>query len=639
MSTHREPANQSPRLAKQGAQQATAPRSAWDAVVETVTLFGSAAPPILLIALLAFGAYKFLELSAKIDSDRANTDKLYKESIVQGADALVKIYKSNLELQLDLQKKQQDFQNKQQELQEAERRLEANEQKRKESERNVEKLNSQVDQLARDYDIAITMLGAIGALVEDAPELLRAAATKQAVRDVLAKSDRLFLDERDRALSYNHLNHQVHILLALADLDGFLGDAANEEKLAEKALAAIRESPDRLRNGDSPLPGIEAEEAMAHLLLGAALGLQDKFEAAVDETKKCINLYELELNRYSGDAQVTKWLQREAQAYVQLARLYGYWRRDRKELGDQLGRGITILQRLVKQDPDDDDPVRKVDLAWAHWNAGELAREFQDLDLAESEYGQALKLMKELGEKVYRNNEWRDRLARIHNGYAELWLGRAEGHERGVADLAGQETAIREALDSALDQVNLALRITADLARDRNNLAWQTVHGWSLNNSGAVKLSRSKMLLIADDLDSSVVDFHNALEIRERLKRLAPKHSGWSMDARWTKINLNEAEATQAKRDKNYGAMRDKFRDNVTQIEEALRNDPNNDDWHYQHAINLTSYADALILLRQDQLAQQTYSKVRTAAIERKGGHREEGERRRWEQLIKRIDH
>jgi hypothetical protein len=236
MRAHREPANQSARSAKQGAQKATGPRSAWDAVVETANLFGSAAPPILLIAFLAFGAYKFLELSAKIDSDRANTDKLYKESIVQGADALVKIYKSNLELQLDLQKKQQDFQNKQQDLQEAERRLEANEQKRKESERKV------VD-LANDYDIAITTLSAIGALVEDAPELLRAAATKQVVRDVLAKSDRLFLDERDRALSYDHLNNQVHIMLALADLNGFLGDAANEEKLAERALAVSKYPP------------------------------------------------------------------------------------------------------------------------------------------------------------------------------------------------------------------------------------------------------------------------------------------------------------------------------------------------------------------------------------------------------------
>lgn len=158
----------------------------------------------------------------------------------------------------------------------------------------IAKLNKEFDGTKRDYEVAIQTLGAFGALVEDVPELLRAVGTKEAVRAVLARSEQLFLEGQvgNGGLYSEYLVPKVHILLAFADLQGFLGDVGSEEKLSAAALGIISGIRARAPQETNTSQDMISEEAIAHKIWGDALGRQkrDKLEAAIAETTALLHI-------------------------------------------------------------------------------------------------------------------------------------------------------------------------------------------------------------------------------------------------------------------------------------------------------------------------------------------------------------
>src|SRR5262249_40110396 len=153
----------------------------------------------------------------------------------------------------------------------------------------------------------VETLAAIGTLVVTAPELLRAASTTDAVQTILQKSDELLAGEVTKPqLRYRKLQ----ILLAFADLQEFVRAPDKQEKLARGALQLIAD----LRAANEAAAGIDADEGAAHIMLGSALGAQDKFEASVAEIKDGIRLFELALQKDSADPRATKWRTSEADA-------------------------------------------------------------------------------------------------------------------------------------------------------------------------------------------------------------------------------------------------------------------------------------------------------------------------------------
>src|SRR5262249_35585327 len=269
--------------------------------------------------------------------------------------------------------------------------------------------------LSASLDSATTTLGALGTLVDEAPDLLRAVATTDAVQIVLQKADRLIGGFPGSETQQS----RIQILLAFADLQGFIGAAESQEKLARGALSLIR----TLRTTNPEFPGIDGAEAAAHGSLGKALVLQGyavptKFDESLKELRLAINLLELAVAREDKEDRALKWRQRKAEAFELFATAAYNFKNDRDEALRNLRKAIEGWNELAQKEPD--DPTYKQGLAWAHYNIADIESDQQNLDAASLEYDVARNLINELGDRVYRNNEWLDRKAEIYIGSALL---------------------------------------------------------------------------------------------------------------------------------------------------------------------------------------------------------------------------
>jgi hypothetical protein len=635
-------------------RQHDSPINQWDVAIYVLKLLGWGAPYLLIIAASVFAVFKFHEQSQNFASDRdkavREATKDYQQQISAANKALIDTYSAIPEISQRQMKNLNDL--VEFETKEAERtrgfqrdadRLakETEDLKRKldEVSRQADTAVAQKKQAENDLqglqqtlDSAVSTLAAIGTLVDSAPDLLRAAATTDAVQNILQKSDDLIVDSVTRPeLRYR----KMQILLAFANLEEFVGAVDKQEKLAKAALALIGE----LRTSGQEPAGIHADEAAAHVMLGSAFGAQHKFDPSVKEINNGIRLFDVALAKNRTDMRTVKWRQAKGEAYLLLGVNTYLFREDPDDAIRSLRVAADIFQGLEKEDSD--DPARKVAVASAHKEIAEIERNEQNLYVALREYDLARSLMETIGEKVYRNNHWLDALARIYNGRALLLLEQVEhlARERQTKGVSADQTAdIERTLEDAFEQVKKASGITEILARDEKNAAWQSAHAYSLHNLGAVKLSRGQVMAVDGDLDESVTAFRQALAVRNRLHALAPASAHWLTDARWTQVNLNEAEATRAKRNADYIAMRDLFDKNVKLVSEQLDVTPQADDWHYQKEANRTSYGDALALLNQADKARGIYAEVRTEATTRMTRATQSGAKDRWAQLIQRID-
>jgi hypothetical protein len=624
----------------------------WDVAVYALKLLGAFGPYLLVAAVVTFAFYQFKEQGRKIEADRQSAVNAatasYQEQIKDANNAIIQTYGAmadisqkqikNVDALVELQTKTTD---KNRDLQQDYERLRAQlNVSRSEADKALaekSKTEKELHNAQATLDKAVETLAAVSTLVDTAPELLRAASTTEAVRTILQKSDELLAGEATRPdLRYRKLQ----ILLAFANLQEFVGAPDKQENLAKGALQLIadlraaNEAPDGIDAAE-----VDADEAAAHIMLGSALGAQYKFEASVREIKDGIRLFDLAL-KDSADPRATKWRKSEADALELLGKnthLWQAWRYDDVILS--LRKAAEIFETLKNENPE--DLADQIAVAWGHLEIAEIERDEQNLDVAQREYDIACGLMQKVGDKVYRNNEWLDKLARIYNGRALLLLERVEYRERALeieGRSAKDDAEIARTIQAALDDVTKAHGFTGDLARDPKNLAWQSAHAYSLHNLGAVKLKRGKLLLVDSDLEESASVLRRSLAMRLKLRDLAPTSAPWATDLLWTEVNLNEAEADRAERRADYATMLDRFRKNVTLVEKQLAKTPYIDDWHYQHEVNRASYADALAHLKQEDKARETYMTVRAEAAAHRSGAAQQGARDRWEQLIQRVD-
>src|SRR5262249_39322618 len=247
------------------------------------------------------------------------------------------------------------------------------------------------------------------------------------------------------------------------------------------------------------------------------------------------------------------------------------------------------------------------------------------------------RVMERLVQRVYRRDEWLDRFARVYNGSA-LPLSERVSYLLRDRELKGtltpeQQKEVNESLVLALGYLEKAKEITTQLAMERNSLAGQTVHGWSLHNFATVKLLRWQASDNVNEIMAAIAAFRTAVEIRERLTRLAPDHSSWKMDLRWTKIMLNRAEGLRAHREQRHTDAAEFFARNMQVIDDASKDDPNADDWHYRRAENRTSYAEALLKSGKRPEALQMHRDARATALKRKPNAPTDSAKRRWQQL------
>jgi len=630
-------------------------RTGWDAALEALRLFGKGAPYIVIIVGAVFAVYKFQEQSVQHERDRQrNQDaaaEVLRQHVTATNDALVKSYEAmgkisgsqitnlsnTLNLEAEVSKRiQEGFQ----------RQIAA----RKQFEDEVSKLQEDIlrhegerrkidGELKNILSTANLTLGTIGTLVDEAPDLLRAIATTDAVKNVLEKSDQLL----DQVSSPEFQFPRIQLLLAFADLQGFLGVAGSrdaktsQEKLARGAIRLIA----GIRGNGRATPELDAAEAMAHVMLGAALGAQEKFETSITETQKGIDLYESVLIGNSEHVRAPRWRQRQAEAQLQLGTIVDRYQHDHDKSVASLRKAIDMFQRLLNEEPD--DPARLVGSAWAHMTVGEIELNQYNLAVASREYAIAREGMEKLGERAYRSNQWLEQCARVYNGSAlqllepaRLFLGDREAKGGGVSGEAGDRA--RKEIDQALTFLAKASQFTEELARDRNNLAWQAVHGWSLHNLGEAKLVRSGFAADGRDLDDAIEHLTNALEIRRRIFGSASTHLDWLRDARWTRIVLNDALAFRAQRQQDAAAMRDRFVQNLDIIDLAMTVDKDDPGLHYERARTRASYANALTMLNEKQKAKAIYLEVRQAATDAVAKVTQEDAKRRWRQLIDRVE-
>ena len=500
-----------------------------------------------------------------------------------------------------------------------------------EKRKDFQVLQSQHQDLENIHAPTVATLGALGSLVDDAPELLRAEATKPAVKQILQNSDQLLVEVTVPEAQYPRLK----ILLAFADLSGFVGDAGQQEKLARAALTLAA----RLHADGKAHSGTAIDAALANVLLGNALQLQKKFADAINATQAGIRLYDDALGA-SPLARTAKLRERKAEAYIQLGHIVHLFRDNRDEAVRELRKALAaVVGEAKEEDIHDADGLQS--LAWIHANIANVELEQVDLEAAAREFQTARQRMQELGEAVHRRLEWRERLARIYNGSAQQLIEKATllVREREAGRTVSPEQASDGAQDLAQALAYLAKArsiTTEELARDEDNLIWQGVHVWTLRNLGLMKLTRSMLMAAGTDLDESLVALREAEKIGERMVKAAQTNREWKVDLLWTQICRNEAMGTLARRDKNYALMAQLFSSNVPLVAEALEMDPA-DDWRRQRARNRASYADALALQNRHAEAREVYTEVNTIAAEHAGKAEQEGSKRVWQQLADRA--
>ena len=634
---------ENPRQQSNGSTKEIKGRTLWDAVVEIFIRLGKGAPYVLILAGSVYAVYIFLQLSEQrvIDLQKGYEEaaKTYQEQVKVANDAVVKSYTAigtindsqirNLNAMLDLQKKAAS---------EFRETFQKNEQLVKQMEEQRTKFEQEKRDLAKDLavglDTATATLAAVGTLIDDAPELLRAIATTDVIQNIIQKSDSLLLEtEPTPDLKYR----KAQILLAFADLQDFLGASGSQQRLASEVVKLIG----NVRNSDREFPEIDANEATAHLILGAALAAQNELDRAIDEMNKSIRGFDAALRTASTDSRIAKLRERKAEAYQKLGKAVERLRHNREDALRNLQSAVDICDALVNQDQD--DPARTQCVAYSHMQIAEIELDHRNVDSASREYDLARQLMEQIAPLAYLNNEWLDHLARVYNGSAPLivspanllWRQRlAEGSDTSPA----ATPEIDQLLKQAQNYLKRANDITARLAKDKRNLAWQSVHAWSKHNLGEVQLLRGELMLPPSDLKDSLVTFREALDIRKQLLASEPTRRDWLMDVRWTEINLHTSEAIIAERAQDYNGMASLFSKNVQLIDEALAEDPDSDQWHYRRGDNRASYADALARLKRYQEAREAYADVRAKAVARIKVSPEEAGKGPWRQLIYRVD-
>jgi hypothetical protein len=605
-------------------------RTAWDAVVDVFKLLGKGGPYVLILVGSAYAMYMFFQFSEKHTDDMRKSQleftKNFQDQITATNEVIRKTYAAIATISSDQVKTINDLFKLSREAIEHNQQLFAQTEDRR---KQLDDAKSQFDEVTRvskateaalvrirsELDSNRAAVDALGIAVDEAPELLRSLVTTNAVQSVLQRSEQLAAHIRKPSL-----------LLAFAELQGFVGDAVSQEKLAAAALNLISE----LRSSDRVPAEIDGDEAAARMILGTALGAQGKLDEEINQIKISLKLFEVALTRGPDELSRSRLEIRKAEAYRQLGWTSYKRRHDRAEAVAALGSSLELVERLARED--NDDPVRKQAVAWAHCQIADIELQALDIDAAFREYERARALMQELGVRVYRNSEWLERFARIYNGTALAWGERAAqtARDRGAND------EIVEALDQELDQLQKARRITEDLARDRKNLAWQTVHGWSLHNMGEAKLARNTVMHDNNgELDESVALFEQAVEIRRRLTESAPRRDDWQTDLLWSSIQLNRARAIRAERSADYSGMADFLYRNMQLLAKA---DLTDDNWKYRDAENRMLYANALRVQNQVIEAKSIYNKVRDVAKKAALQATEKNSSRRWDELISRID-
>jgi tetratricopeptide (TPR) repeat protein len=622
----------------------------WDAVIEIVRLLGRAAPYILILSASVFAVYKYIELSQQIVTAerkaQSEAQKIYQDQLANANERLIKTYTAMGEIsgtQINnlkdmfalhaqttgrIQKLQESEEALRREVEQQRTKLEEQESQLKDTEAKKQELGDELKALEANLDSATATLGALGTLVDEAPDLLRAVATTDAVQIVLQKADRL-LGEQNSGPEVQQ--NRVQILLAFADLQGFIGAAESQEKLARGALTLV----EQLRASGQVFSGIDAAAAAAHATLGVALAFQEKFEGSLNELTEAIRQFDLALAKTPADMRLVR---RKADVLEKLgATIYAKDGEHDKALGP-IKKALELWRELLQREPD--NPAHKQSLAWSHFQIGEVESEEQDFDVAFEEYEAARRLMDELADRVYRSNEWLDRKAQIYTGSA-LVLGdrvRFAVRDREINSTSSeQEAKVGEALSQALSQLEEALKITEGLSRDQKNWAWQSSHGTVLHQLGTLKFLRWLTKESPDDLDQSIADLDRSLQVWKKITGAQPTQREWASDARWAQTDLNEALAHRARRDGNYRAMRDLFSKNVDILKQLVK-EPYTDDWHYQLRNNQVSVVDASVMMGEASTAYKDYSDVKDEAQKLLTNAAQGSRRQRWDQLIAIID-
>jgi hypothetical protein len=626
-------------------------RNQWDALVDVGAKLGEQLGParllavivlILIVGLIIGSAYTIHLLNQQGNESREKIVRAYQdaskttqEMMSTATNTLTNTYKTLGEIsdkQIENLKKMLELQSKlTAELEATKQDHDAQKKQLEEERKEFQVLQSEHQKLRSIHTPTVATLGALGSLVDEAPELLRAEATKPAVKQILQNSDQLLIEVTTPEAQYPRLK----ILLAFADLSGFVGDAAQQEKLARAALTLVA----RLHADGRARAGIAIDGALANVLLGNALQLQKRFPDAIKATQEGIRLYDDALGA-SPLARTAKLRERKAEAYIQLGHIVHLFRDNRDEAVRELRKALAaVLGQAKEEDIHDADGLQS--LAWIHTNIANVELEQVDLEAAAREFQTARQRMQELGEAVHRRLEWRERLARIYNGSAQLLIEKAtflvREREAGRTVSPEQVSDGAQDLAQALDYLAKARSITTEeLARDEDNLIWQSVHAWTLRNLGLMKLTRSMLVADGAALDESLVALGEAEKIGEWMVKAAQTNREWKVDLLWTQICRNEAMGTSARQDKNYGAMAQLFSKNVPLAAEALAMDPA-DDWRRQRARNRASYADALSLQNRHAEAREVYTEVNTMATEQADKAERDGSKRLWRQLADRA--
>jgi hypothetical protein len=626
-------------------------RNQWDALVDFGAKLGEQLGParllaviivILVLGLIGGSVYAIHVFNEQGNANRKEIINAYKESsaatqgmmrtasetvtgtytgLGQISDKQIENLKKTIELQTQLTRQLEQTAKTHDELS---RKIDAQEKKIKDQQ-------IELDALQKFHAPTVATLGALGSLVDEAPELLRAQATKPAVQQILGNSEQLLVEVTDPEAQYPRLK----ILLAFADLSGFIGAAAQQEKLADKALVLAA----ALRAGGRARAGMAADEAFAHVLRGNALRLRKNFAGAIKATDQGIRLYDVALAA-TVPSPTSKLRQRKAEAYVQLGRIVHLATDNRDKAVHELNKALAaVLGQAKEEDIADADRVQS--LAWIHMNIAEVELEQANPEAAAREYQTARALMQRLGEAVNRRAEWREGLARIYNGSAQQLVEGAtylvREPDAGRPMSPEQTSAAEHNLAQAFGYLDKARVIAAEeLVRDADSLIWQGVDAWTLHNVGLAKLARSMLVTKGADLDESLAAFRDAEEIRDSIAKAAPTNGEWKIDWLWTQICRNGALAERARRDQDYAAMAELFSSNVPLVDEALKTDQA-EDWRRERARNRASYADALVLLNRQAEAHGVYTEVNGVATEWIGKTARAGSKRLWQQLADRA--
>lgn len=652
----------------------------WDFALQLLRLFGVLAPSVIILVGAYYAVMAFRDSEKQnyeqLNQARSDAAKEFREQIKTVNDAMVtaneavrksstamaeqgntqmqmlqkvmelqasatdRMAKTREDYEQSIEKLRQSRAELEQQLRDKEMLVAAEEEQKKAASAKLTALNEELANIATTRDVATKTLGTLGTLVDDAPDLLRAVATTEGVRNILAQSTTLL----DGAVLAPGLQHdRVQIALAFADLEGFVGDPQRQRDLAMGVLGLLDNLRATRTLQESGLTNatIDADEAMARAFLGNAAREGQQFQEAIEQSKQSIALYDRALAlEVQASPRRTKWLRRQAETYEQLGRAIDRHQHDREMAVGTLQHAVDIFEQLRSERPGHWLSVAGV--GWAHFNIAEVERDHQTFDAASTQYALARNSIGEIADRARHSNDWLDRMSAVYNGSAILLFDQVSS-ELDAADgdemLPARKAVLADSLNEALRYLKKAGQFSEELVQsDASNLAWLTLHGWSRHNLGAVELALGTIESSASGLNTSIATLGTALTLRKEISRRAPGQSDWVADWRWTQMYLNLAQARLARQQGNFAAMREVCDTNVKLIDEALRDDPDSDDWWWHRADSQLSAADASARLGQGEAARQVYAEVRSLGVARAKRTTLEAEKQRWTQLLKRVD-